>query len=111
MLSLLNFIKPWSIPKFLPLKEATEATGHEHTLDCTALAAVKSTLWEQQPHHTSLRDALCDSEMIENAIKKTISEVSKPRNPKSVKIKGPRGPQCLAQLPKAGQELVKGDDT
>lgn len=45
---------------------------------------------------------------LEYAIKKAISEVSKPRNPKSVKIKGPRGPHCLAQLPKAGQVLVKG---
>lgn len=46
---------------------------------------------------------------LEYAIKKAISEVSKPRSPKSVKIKGPRGPQRLAQLPKAGQELVKGE--
>lgn len=48
---------------------------------------------------------------LEYAIKKAISEVSKQKNTKSVKIKGPRGPQCLAQLPKAGQELVKGEMT
>lgn len=44
---------------------------------------------------------------LEYAIKKAISEVFKPRSPKSVKRKGPTGPQRLTELPKAGQELVE----
>lgn len=43
---------------------------------------------------------------LEYAIEKAISEVSKARSHKS-EIKGLGGPQCLTQLPKAGQDMVK----